>query len=394
LEIHGRELCRGLVSRQHVVTVITSKHPQGNVCENINGINIHFLENTEFGSERSNWLKASRQKFLELHKINPFDIVISQQAVAPLNLDTANANGSRRLPLVILIQGHEGLMLLSEIKQILHHKKGFLCLPKIILSFGYYFSREFMAFRRCDRIVAASQTVKESTLNWFGIDSRKVATVYNGVDLSVFNPAPTTGSTIRKALKLKASDKVVFFLSHVTKQKGVDIAIRAFAEIRRNKTGVKLMIVGDGDEFANAKRLVADLGLDPYVVFVGAVAHHKLPDYINAGDILLFPTLRKEGFSLVIIDAMACAKPIIASDIGGNSEALEHGRTGILIEAGNLKMAVKSLEKLLINDELARRLAQNALAEVTRRFSIEKMILGIERVLYACVDSDVSNNLT
>jgi len=383
LEIHGRDLCRGLVSRDHTVTVIASKHPDGKVYEKINGINIYFLEDTVFGSQRCNWLKASQKKFLELHQINPFDIITSQQAVAPKILNTAN--GSQRLPLVILIQMHEGLMLLSEVSQIFHHKRGFSRLPKILLSFGYYFAREFMAFHRCDRIVAASEAVRISTLTWFKLDHRKVSTVYNGVDLSVFKPAAATGMIIRKTHKIKESDKVILFLSHLTKQKGVDVAIRAFAEVRGKKSKVKLMIVGGGNYFLNAKRLVRQMRLEPHVVFSGPLEHHEVPGYINAGNILLFPTLRQEGFSLVLIDAMACAKPIIASNIGGNSEALENGRTGILVEAGNLKEIVKSLENLLDDEKLSQQLGQNALKEVTKRFSEERMIRGIEGVLKAYI---------
>jgi len=370
MEIHGRALCGGLVSKGHKVTVIASKHPHGKVYEKIKGINIYYLKDTVFGSERLNWLKASQKKFWELHQKNPFNMIMSQQAVAPKILNTAK--GSQRLPRVILIQGHEGLMFLSEIKQILHHKRGFSRLPKIILSFGYYFAREFIAFHRCDRIVAASETVRKSTLTWFNLDSRKVSTVYNGVDLSVFKPAAATGIIIREAHKIKESDKVILFLSHVTKQKGVDVAIRAFAEIRRKKSNVKLMIVGDGNDFLKANRLVRQMRLEPDVVFSGALEHKQIPSYINAGDVLLFPTLRKEGFPFVIIEAMACGKPIIASNIGGNSEALEDGRTGILI-------------KLLDDEELSRQLSQNAFTEVTQRFGTEKMVLGIERVLKACL---------
>jgi len=179
---------------------------------------------------------------------------------------------------------------------------------------------------------------------------------------------------------------VLLFLCNVTKQKGVDAAIRAFAEILRIKSNVKHLIVGDGDYFLKAKRLVQRMRLAPHAVFSGAVKHQQIPSYINAGDILLFFTLRKEGFPFVIIEAMACGKPIIASNIGGNSEALQYGRTGILIEAGNLKETVKSLGKLFDEEELSQQLSQNALKEVTQRFSTERMIGSIERVLKTCIN--------
>ena len=383
MEIHGKMLCEGLSDRGHELTVISSKHPQGKICDKINGIKIHFLEDTVFGSSRGSWLKASKKKFLEIHDKKPFDLVISQQAVAP-NLDTVRS--AKKIPVVICIQGHEGLMLLSEITQIFHHKNGFIRLPKIILSFGYHFFREFIQFHRYDRIIACSEKVRKSTLTWFKLKPEKVVTVYNGVDQSLFKPAPAIGGAVRDLHDIKEDEKAILFLSHITKQKGVDVAIRAFAEILRRKSNLRLMIVGDGDYLPEAKNLVQHLRLEPYIIFAGAIDYEKVPDYINAGDILLLPTIRQEGLPLVIIDAMACGKPVVASNIGGNSDALEHGKTGLLIQPGSIEEAVKSLERLLDNAEFSRQLAQNALNEVKQRFSEECMIQGIERVL-----KDVSN---
>lgn len=379
MEIHGRMLCEGLADRGHDLTVISSKHPHGKVCDEINGIRIYFLKDTVFDSSRGNWLKASKKKFWEIHGKKPFDVVISQQAVVPNLLH--NVRSSEKIPVVICIQGHEGSMLLSETTQIFHHKKEFIRLPKIILSFGYYFFREFIQFHRCDRIIAASDKVRKSTLNWFKLNPEKVVTVCNGVDQSVFKPAPATGKTIRSLHDVKKNEKVILFLSHVTRQKGVDVAIRAFAEIVRRKSNLKLMIVGGGDYLPEAKNLVLRLRLKPYVIFTGAADYERVPDYINAGDILLLPTIRQEGLPLVIIDAMACGKPVVASNIGGNSDALEHGRSGLLTQPGSIEETVKSLEKLLDNAEFSRQLAQNALNEVKQRFSKEGMIQGIERVL-------------
>jgi glycosyltransferase involved in cell wall biosynthesis len=218
-------------------------------------------------------------------------------------------------------------------------------------------------------------------LNWFKLNPEKVVTVYNGVDLSLFKPAPAIGRAARNLHDIKENEKAILFLSHVTRQKGIDIAISAFAEILRRKSNLKLMIVGDGDYLPEAKNLVQSLRLEPYVIFTGAVDYEKVADYINAGDILLLPTIRQEGLPLVIIEAMACGKPVVASNIGGNSDALEHEKTGLLIQPGSIEEAVKSLERLLDNAEFFRQIARNALNEVKQRFSKEGMIQGIEQVL-------------
>ncbi len=379
MEIHGRMLCEGLAARGHDLTVISSKHPHGKICDEINGIKIYFLKNTVFGSSRGKWLKASKKKFWEIHNIKPFDLVISQQAVVPNLLD--NVRSSKKIPVVICIQGHEGLMLLSEVTQIFHHKKGFMRLPKIILSFLYYFFREFIQFHRCDSIIAGSEKVRKSTLIWFKLNPKKVVTVYNGVDQSVFKPAPLISRTVRDLYDIKENEKVILFLSHITRQKGIDVAIMAFAEILHRKSNLKLMIVGDGDYLPEVKSLVQCLRLETYVIFTGAIDYEKVPGYINAGDILLFPTIRQEGLPFIILEAMACGKPVVASNIGGNSDVLEHGKTGLLTKPGSIEEIVKSLERLLDDAGFSRHLAQNALNEVKHGFSKESMIQGIERVL-------------
>ncbi len=384
MEIHGRMLCEGLAARGHDLTIISSKHPHGKVYDEINGIRIYFLKNTVFGSTRGIWLKASKKQFWEIHTKKPFDLVISQQAVVP-KLFT-NVRSSKKIPVVICIHGHEGLMLLSEVTQMFHHKKGFIRLPKIILSFWYYFLREFIQFHRCNSIIVVSEKARKSILSWFKLNSKKVVTVYNGVDQSVFKPASLIGRAVRNLYDIKENEKVILFLSHITRQKGADIAIKAFAEILYRKSNLKLMIVGDGDYLPEVKSLVQCLRLETYVIFTGAIDYEKVPGYINAGDILLFPTIRQEGLPFIIIEAMACGKPVVASNIGGNSDALEHGKTGLLTKPGSIEEIVKSLERLLDNAGFSRHLAQNALNEVKHCFSKESMILKLEQVL-----KDVSN---
>lgn len=379
MEVHGRMLCEGLAARGHDLTVISSKHPNGKVFDDINGIKIYFLKNTVFSSSRGKWLKASKKKFWAIHTKKPFDLVISQQAVVPKLF--ANVFSSKKIPVVICIHGHNGMMLLSEVTQIFHHKKGFIRLPKIILSFLYYSFREFIQFHRCNSIIAHSEKVRKSTLTWYKLNSEKVVTVYNGIDLSVFKPAPLIGRTVRDLYDIKENEKVILFLSQINRQKGADIAIMAFAEILHRRSNLKLMIVGGGDYLPEVKSLVQSLRLEPYVIFTGAIDHEKVPGYINAGDIVLFPTIRQEGLPFVIIEAMACGKPVVASNIGSNSEALEHKKTGLLTKPGGIKETVKSLERLLDNAEYSQLLAQNALNKVRCSFSKESMVQGIERVL-------------
>ena len=98
--------------------------------------------------------------------------------------------------------------------------------------------------------------------------------------------------------------------------------------------------------------------------------------YYNAADIYLMPTLRIEGLPFVLLEAMSCGKPVVASRIGGNPSLVKHGENGFLIEPGDIKRLVHYLTMMLKDEGIIKRLSNSARETILENFTIDKMVVN------------------
>src|SRR3989442_2555063 len=180
---------------------------------------------------------------------------------------------------------------------------------------------------------------------------------------------------------------MVVFLSHVTRQKGLHVLLRALPRIRETWPLVRVVVAGVGDYLADGQALAQRLGVSPHVVFVGDVPHERAPEYLAACDVFVLPTLRQEGLPFALLEGMASEKPVLVSRIGGVTSVVRDGVNGLLVRAGDPEALAEGLSRLLADRELARRLARSARDTVLRAFSAEHMVRGtadvFERVVKA-----------
>jgi glycosyltransferase involved in cell wall biosynthesis len=384
MEIHGRVLTRELAARGHDVTVISSRHPSGQESERLDGITFHYLRDTTFASQKGAWASACDRRFRELHREQPFDILCCQHMVVPTTLiDFARQRG---IPVVVIIEGLAGWMLLSEIRQAMSHRKGYGQLGRRLGAFLYYYlSWELPVARRCNALIAVSNEVAQSVPRWCGVSPRKVHTVYNGVDVRTFAPNPDARETVRRQYHVATEDRLIVFLSHVTRQKGLHVLIKSMPEILAARKGVKLLVAGEGDDLEGAKHLMDSLGLERHIIFAGHVPHEYSPRYLNAADLFVLPTLRQEGMPFALLEAMACQKPVIASRIGGVPSVVEHDLSGLLVPPGKATDLTRAILRLFDDEKLAERLARTARETVARSYSIDSMVDGTLRVFDAAL---------
>jgi glycosyltransferase involved in cell wall biosynthesis len=380
MEIHGKILCEGLVKRGHDVTVISTRHPGGTEFEEINGVNIHYLRNTTFGTRRNGWRVASTNKFIQLDQKRKFDVICCQSAVVPIKLKKLDRY--RNIPIVVIIEAHEGMNLLSEIRQTVSHKEGFIRIVKKFLAFLYYYALwELPLLHKYDAVIGVSDEVSRSIRKWHFVNSQKVYTVYNGIDTVAFRPDKKQRKNMRSKYALDSNEKVLLFLSHITKQKGLDQLIKAMPGILKIDEKVKVFVVGDGVYLKEAKKLVQKLELNDNVIFTGHIAHENTPKYINASDIYILPTLRGEGLPFALLEAMACQKPVIASRMGGIPSAIRDGVNGLLVSPGDDDDLIKKTIYLMDNETHTQKLASNARMSVLKKFGVDSMVDQTAQVL-------------
>jgi glycosyltransferase involved in cell wall biosynthesis len=162
---------------------------------------------------------------------------------------------------------------------------------------------------------------------------------------------------------------VILAVANLIKEKGIDVAIRAMAEVPANTV---LWVVGIGSEAANLQSLAAELGLQDRVRFFGQQTH--VQPYMQAADCLTCPSLWAEAAGLVNVEALSAALPVVASRIGGIPEYVEDGRTGLLFPPGDHHALAGLLRRLHDEPQERRRLGEAARASAIERFSVPSKI--------------------
>ena len=182
-------------------------------------------------------------------------------------------------------------------------------------------------------VVANTENTKEIMATTFRAHRDKVVVLHPGVDASEFTPAPPDPA-IRRRLGWEGR-KVVLTVGALQRRKGQDMLIRALPAIRQRRPDVLYAIIGEGWEREHLEKLVAEHGVGDLVQFRGAPTDDELILCYQQCDLFALPNRQVdhdiEGFGIVLIEAQACGKPVIAGRSGGTREALQPGRTGELI---------------------------------------------------------------
>lgn len=193
-------------------------------------------------------------------------------------------------------------------------------------------------------IVCVSNHLRKFLIRECGVAAHKTKVIYNGVDFAHFQPG--NSDVLKKELGLKRSDYIVGSIGNIRSAKGYDILLRAAAEVKVRCSDVKFVIAGEGSEplYSQLRLLRKELDLEDTVFFLG-----YRPDVVGLlhnFDVFLL-TSTTEGFSIAVLEAMACGIPVIATKSGGPAEIIEDGVSGILVECGNFEAVQKAILRLV-----------------------------------------------
>ena len=182
-----------------------------------------------------------------------------------------------------------------------------------------------------------------------GVPDEKIAVIPNGIDFSEYAVLPPRGSFKRK-FGIKNEEKIVLYLGRLHKIKGVDILVKAFTNVIENLDDVRLVVVGPDDgSLDGLQTLVKDMNVGNKVIFTGPLyGLEKIKAYVDS-EVYVLPS-RYETFPMTVLEAYACGKPVIASNVGGLKDLVINGETGLLVEPGNKEQLAKNILYLL-NDK-------------------------------------------
>jgi glycosyltransferase involved in cell wall biosynthesis len=205
-------------------------------------------------------------------------------------------------------------------------------------------------------VAAVCNYVRDRDRLRFGMEDRKVRTIYNGVDLHRFHPKNGSSPT-RSGLN-------VLCIAYLIPEKGVEYLIRAFSKIRDGKA--HLSIVGDGPIENALKALAKSLGMGNRVSFLGL--RNDVDELLATSDIVVHPATWTEACPYTVEEAMASGCAVIASNVGGIPELIEHGKTGLLVNPKDVVGLTDALNLLTEDAAYRRQLATNG-----RRSAVEQM---------------------
>lgn len=371
--MHGKLLTEGLVRRGHQVSLITTRHPDGREYEENEGVSIHYLRDTRFGARRNNWPQASVSRFHRLHEEQPFDVVLSQ-SFAAYGLKSGRLN--LRIPVVPMLQGCIKQGIMSFRSNVLRDPKRPVAILRSFTGLFYsYYAVEKPLLSMAARIVVVSNELKDDLKRWYGDSvADKAVVIFNGIDTERFSPNPDFRRDIRDKYDVAERETLLLSLGTVNREKGHHLAVAALERILPKNPNTKLMIVGRGEYEQRLKKEIDYSNLGDNVVLTGRIDNLETPKYYNAADIFLMPTLRIEGLPFVLLEAMACGKPVIASQIGGNTSVVRDKENGLLVQPGNVDELADGISLLLNNEELARGLSSSARTTVLDDFNIDQMV--------------------
>lgn len=221
---------------------------------------------------------------------------------------------------------------------------------------------------KSDAVTSVSESLTKQTREM--IETKyPISVIYNFVNEKEYYPKHVP--LLRKQYNIQEDEKVIIHISNFRKVKRVADVIYTFNEIVKEKPS-KLLLIGDGPDYSAMKKLVAELGIEKQVLFLGK--QNNISELLSIADLMLLLS-EKESFGLVLLEAMACGVPGIGSDIGGIPEVIKHGETGYIVKKGNITDASKYAIDLLNDKEKLQRFSENAIQYVNEHFQ-SKLIMN------------------
>ncbi|MHA2060981.1 MAG: glycosyltransferase family 4 protein [Candidatus Sifarchaeia archaeon] len=367
LAAHVYDLSKALSNLGHKIYVITADFPGTKETEVVGRVNVHRYDSYSYpGPDFITWAILMQQTM--------------QEKAAEL-INVLHASGQQ----VDLIHAHDWLTGLAAIEL----KHGFR-LPLVTTVHSTELGRrnglhddgqqmihaieKRLSFESW-RIIACSKYMADQIKYAYAISGNKIDVIPNGVYTTKFksvNGQSTVDSSFRRKFATDP-EKIVLYVGRMVPEKGVNVLVGSIPQVIASMPNAKFIFVGDGYYRAQYMRIAYGLGVAHKCYFTGFLEDDRdVQKLFTLADVCVFPSLY-EPFGIVALEAMAAGTPVIVSDIGGLSEIIDHGHTGLKVPVNNSNALARAIISLLSDSGLASSLRKNALETVQKLYHWQRI---------------------
>jgi glycosyltransferase involved in cell wall biosynthesis len=224
----------------------------------------------------------------------------------------------------------------------------------------------------CSRVIAVSEGARQHHIRMGNLGPEKVVTVYNGIDLSAFMRLDEADRLAkRQSLGIPPYAPVLITVAVLRPAKGIQHLLEALSAIIEVIPDVRYLVVGSGEYDNSLRELARTRGIADRVIFTGV--RNDVPDLLAISDVFVLPTL-DDALPTVLAEAMAAQKPIVASNVGGVPEMVEHGRNGLLVSPADPGSLAAACIRLLQDERQAQAMARAGWEVAEQRFNIHTQV--------------------
>jgi len=221
--------------------------------------------------------------------------------------------------------------------------------------------------KHSNKIITVSNNIKAEVIKRLTLSTDNFICIYNGVDLSKFQHK-TSSETLKRNLNINSSDLIVGSVGGLRPVKDYPCLLKSIPIVLKEFPKTKFIIVGDGPLRNSLQSITRSLRLENNVLFLGW--REDISELLTIFDIFVLSS-KTEGISISILEAMASGLPVVATNVGGNPEVIEDGKTGFLVPQADSQSLAKAIIKLLKDGHLRKTMGKNARKKAEEKFSLQ-----------------------
>jgi glycogen(starch) synthase len=232
---------------------------------------------------------------------------------------------------------------------------------------------EWWSTYEANRVIVCSHSMKNEICNHFSIPEKKVHVIPNAIDIPKYKTSIDRG-LVRQRYGVGWGEKLVLCVGRLVSQKGIEYFIRAIPQIARHFPEAKYIIVGEGWSRDSLEAEARASGHANKIRFTGFASDQEVINLMTSADVLVVPSIY-EPFGIVALEGMATGVPIVASQVDGLAEIIEHDRTGIFVFPKNPESIAWGIERILSDYDHAKWMTENAKEKLHKAYSWEAVAM-------------------